>query len=213
MNEGCVGAAIALLGLSGLVAANVLYDHGVPKQLARSIASFVGGFAYLFSALWLDVGTAIALSGALTISVLALRLCSRHGLRGVAGSGSSQAWAEVAYPLAGTAALAVGWGLFGDRWLAFVPISFMAFGDNVAGLTRASLQRGRPGSTVPTIAMLAVCLAVAALFGPYWISALGAVVATAAERFRPKALVIWDDNWVVVAASLSLMAILAQVSA
>ena len=27
-------------------------------------------------------------------------------------------------------------GLMGDRWLAFVPIAFMAWGDSVAGLTR-----------------------------------------------------------------------------
>ena len=212
MNQAYAVTAIILLALLGLMAANLLYDHGVPKHLCRSIAPVLGGVAYLVSVLWLEAGTAIALSGALTMSVLALRLGFRQGLRGVAGNAPTQAWAEIAYPIAGTASLGVGWGLLGDKWLAFVPISFMAFGDALAGLTRASLRRGESVSTLPSIAMLGVSLAIAALFQPYWIGALGAVTATAAERFRPTAHRLWDDNLAAVTASLTVMAVAAQVS-
>ena len=212
INQAYAVTAIVLLTLLGLMAANLLYDHGVPKHMCRSIPPVLGGVAYLVSVLWLEAGMAIALSGALTISVLALRLGFRRGLRGVAGSVPAQAWAEIAYPIAGTASLAVGWGLLGDKWLAFVPISFMAFGDALAGLTRASLRRGHSVTALPSIAMLGVSLALAALFQPYWIGALGGVTATAAERFRPTPHRLWDDNWSAVMASLTVMAVAAQVS-
>ena len=67
------------------------------------------------------------------------------------------------------------------------------------------------------MAMLGICLAAALLFQPYWIGALGAIVATAADRFRLVAHSLWDENWVpddpmIVAASLAVMGALAQVS-
>jgi hypothetical protein len=60
--------------------------------------------------------------------------------------------------------------------------------------------------------MLGVCLATAALFQPYWTAALGALVATAAERFRPRILSVWDDNLHVVAMSLAVIGVLAEIS-
>ena len=60
--------------------------------------------------------------------------------------------------------------------------------------------------------MLGVCLAAAALFQPYWIGALGAIVATAAERRRPMVLIIWDDNLHVVAMSLAIIAALSRIN-
>ena len=67
------------------------------------------------------------------------------------------------------------------------------------------------------MAMLGVCLAAARLFQPYWVGALGVVVATASERFRLVAHRLWDENWVpddpiIVAASLAVMGGLARVS-
>jgi dolichol kinase len=114
--------------------------------------------------------------------------------------------------MAGTASLAVGWGLLGDRWLAFVPIAFMAWGDSVAGLLRASLWRGKVAGLWPSVAMFGVCLAVAALYQPYWIGALGALVATVAERRRPRVSIVWDDNLNVVAMSIAVMTVLATVT-
>lgn len=88
----------------------------------------------------------------------------------------------------------------------------MAWGDSVAGLLRATICQSRVASNWPTIAMLGTCLAAAALFQPYWIAAVGAVAATIAERKRPRLGDWWDDNLNVVAASLTVMGVLARVS-
>ena len=180
-------SGIVLLALSGLVASNLLYDLGAPNSVSRRAAHILGGAAFLFAVLWLDAWTAITLSDVLALLILALRLGFRRGLRGVSRSVSTRDWAEIAYPIAGTASLAVGWGLLGDRWLAFLPIAFMAWGDsmaglvrdairrgNMAGLVRAAIWRGNMAIVLPSVAMLGVCLAAALLFQPYWIGALGA---------------------------------------
>ena len=223
-------SGVVALALSGLVASNFLYDLGAPDSLPRRAAHSLGGAAFLIAVLWLDVWTAVTLSAILALLILALRSGFRRGLRGVSRSVSTRDWAEIAYPMAGTVSLAVGWGLLGDRWLAFLPIAFMAWGDSVAGLVRAAIRRGNMAGPVratiwrgklaivlPSIAMLGVCLAAAALFQPYWVGALGAISATAAERFRLIAHRLWDDNWVpddpvIVAVSLTVMGVLAAAS-
>ena len=209
IEQALAAASVLLLTVGGLWAANVLFDRGGDSYLSRRVPASVGGLAYLIAVLWLDVWTATILSGALTGVVLGLRLGFLRGLRGVRGGLAAGAWAEIAYPLAGTVSLAVGWGLLGDRWLAFVPIAFMAWGDTVSAVARGALRNGRSARVWPSVAMLATCLAIAALYEPYWIGALGALLATGAERFRPTSHSVWDDNWVMVAASLSLMALLA----
>lgn len=211
LNQVYAVIAVAALALAGLVISNALVDRGVPSAVSRCVASVLGGVAFLVAVLWLDAWTAVALSGVLTLFILVLRLRFRRGLRGASGRLPSQAWAEVTYALAGTASLAVGWGLLGDRWLAFVPIAFMAWGDNAAGLARATLWREKVASIWPSMVMLGVCLAAAALFQPYWIGAVGAIVATAAERYRPRVVSVWDDNMNVVAMSLAIMAVLANI--
>ncbi|MBI4202525.1 MAG: hypothetical protein HY532_05370 [Chloroflexi bacterium] len=208
LNQVYALSTVVALALAGLVVSNVLYDRGVPSSVSRCIASALGGVAILVAVLWLDAWTAIALSGVLALFILVLRLGFRRGLRGASGRLPSQAWAEVTYAVAGTTSLAVGWGLLGDRWLAFVPIAFMAWGDNAAGLARATLWRHGVASLWPSLAMLGVCLATAVLFQPYWVGAVGAVVATAAERYRPRIADVWDDNLNVVAMSLAVMSVL-----
>ena len=187
MNQAYAATAIVLLACSGLVASNFLYDRGAPGRLSRRAAHLLGGVAYLMAVLWLDAWMAITLSGVLALCILVLKLGFRRGLRGLSRSDSTQDWAEVIYPMAGTVSLAVGWGLLGDKWLAFLPIAFMAWGDSVAGLVRGTgIWRGKDiGKWPPSAAMLGVCLAAAVLFQPYWIGALGAVAATAGERFSP----------------------------
>ncbi len=213
VNQAYAIGGIVSLALAGLVVSNVLYDRGVPSSVSRCVASALGGAAFLVAVLWLDAWTAVTLSGVLTLFILVLRLGFRRGLRGATGRLPSQAWAEITYAIAGTTSLAVGWGLLGDRWLAFLPIAFMAWGDNAAGLARATLWRHRMASLWPSLAMLGVCLATAVLFQPYWIGAVGAVVATAAERYRPRIAKVWDDNLYVVAMSLAIMAVLANIGA
>ena len=210
MNQAYAASGVVTLATAGLLTSNFLFDKGLHGSLTRRIPGVLGGLAYLIAVLWLDPWTATALSGALGLFILVLRCGFRRGLRGVRGSLPSQVWAEVTYPVAGTVSLAVGWVLLGDRWLAFVPIAFMAWGDSAAGLTRnLSFRRGMAVNTVPPAVMLTACLAIGALFQPYWIGAVGAIFAAAAERFSPRVLGVRDDNWTVVAASLTVMGILA----
>ena len=202
-------SGIVFLALTGLAVSNLAYDRGVPGNVSRFVAPALGGVAFLVAVLWLDAWTAITVSGILALSVLALRLGFRRGLRGVKGSLPTQDWAEITYPMAGTLSLAVGWGLLGDKWLAFLPIAFMAWGDSSAGLARATAWRDNVASLWPSFVMLVVCFVSAALlFQPYWIGAIGAVAATVAERRRPMILTIWDDNLHVVGVSLVVMGLL-----
>ena len=213
MLEQAYPAAVATsLAFGGLGLSNLLYDRGVANSLSRYVAPILGGVAFLVAVLWLDAWTATVLSGAMALFILAVRLGFRQRLRGVRGNLPSQAWSEVTYALGGTVALAIGWGLLGDRWLAFAPIAFMAWGDSIAGLARATMWHRRVASTWPSIAMLGTCLVAAAVFQPYWIGAIGAIVAAAAERRRPMVHALWDDNLHVVAMSLVVMGVLARVS-
>jgi hypothetical protein len=212
MGQAFVLSGVVLFAITGLVVSNSLYDRGVPNTVSRCAAPVLGGTAYLFAVLWLDAWTATVLSGAMAMLIPALRLGFRRGLRGVRGSLPTQAWSEVTYALAGTGALAVGWGLLGDRWLAFLPIAFMAWGASIAGLARATMWHRREASAWPSIAMLGTCLAAAAVFQPYWIGGIGAIVAATAERRRPMVHVLWDDNLHVVAMSLAVMGVVARVS-
>jgi hypothetical protein len=201
------GGVVALAG-AGLLISNILYDRGLSSQVSRRVASVLGGAAFLLAVLLLDPWTATALAAVLTLLILALRVGARQGLRGSQGNFPTQAWAEVTFAAAGTASLAIGWGLMGDRWLAFLPIAFMAWGDNAAGLARATIWSDRPPGIWPSMAMLGVCLAAAALFQPYWVGVAGAVAATWAERFGPRFIRARDDNLLVVGTSLTAMGVL-----
>jgi dolichol kinase len=199
------GAALAGVVLLALLAANVLKDRGVPLDVTRRVLGALGGGVYLAAVLFLEPTVAIVAAVAIAGIFVVLRVSARRHLRGLAGDGRSDRLGELAYPVAAAASLAVGWGLFGDRWLAFVPIAFMAWGDNAAGLVRARWPRTRDTEVWPSAAMLGVCAAAALLLQPFWIGAIGAVLATVAERLHPTTHPLWDDNWVVVAASLPIM--------
>ena len=130
---------VASLALAGLTASNVLHDRSVPSAVSRYVAPLLGGAAFLTAVSYLDAWAAIALSGGLTLCILTLRVGFRHGLRGVRGNLPTQAWAEVTCGMAGVSSLAAGWGLFGDRWLAFLHIALIAWGDSIAGLARVTI--------------------------------------------------------------------------
>ena len=198
--------AIGILALVGLLASNLLFDRGVDAAFSRRVPGVLGGVGFLIAVLWLGPWSATALAGVLTALILVLRLRFRKGLRGITGSMSTQAWAEISYPLAGTLGLAVGWGLLDDRWLAFVPIAFMAWGDSASGITRdIVVRRGIFPGVWPSVAMLGACFASAAMFQPFWIGAIGALAATGAERYSPMSPRVRDDSWTIVAASLGVM--------
>lgn len=200
---------VILLVVVGLLVANVLTDRGVDVYVSRRVPATLGGSAYLIAVLWLDVEVAIALSAFLTVGVIAIRVWLPRGVRGLQASLPTQPWVEITYALSGTASLAIGWGLLGERWLAFLPIGFMAWGDTASAIVTYLIvkRRGRL-SLWPQSAMVVICLAVAALLQPYWIGAVGAVAATVAERLTPRVFGIQDDNWTIVGASLAVMALL-----
>jgi hypothetical protein len=206
-------ASVALLAFLGLIGSNFLYDLGVPNAMARRFAPVIGGLAYLAAVTWLEVRPAIAVSGILTVLILLFRSGFRSRLRGVRGAHPAQQWAEVTYPLVGTLSLYFGWFLQGDRWLAFLPIAFMAWGDTMAGLARNTLSPNNAPSLLTMGAMFSVCLIAAGIFfRPFWIGAAGAVAATLAERYRPGFSRVLGDNPNIVAASLIVLVALSHIA-
>ncbi|GAI60942.1 unnamed protein product, partial [marine sediment metagenome] len=159
---------------------------------------------FLFSSAWwpliIAVGFVLLLGGA--------RLVKPQAFRGVGGTGRQHALAEVYFPIAGVISLSVGWAWFGNPWLAVVPILFMAWGDMLTGIVRSRVYGREVKGNLGSVAMIVVCLIVAYFFKPYWIGAIGAVVATLAERFTPLSKGVWDDNWTIVLASLTIMTLL-----
>jgi len=195
--------------LVGLYLANYFYDKGVEQYISRKVGHGVGGMGFLlcvflFSSAWwpliIAVGFVLLLGGA--------RLIKPQAFRGVGGTGRQHALAEVYFPIAGVISLSVGWAWLGNPWLAVVPILFMAWGDMLTGLVRSRIYGKEIKGNWGSVAMIAVCLVVAYFFKPYWIGAIGAVVATLAERFTPLSKGVWDDNWTIVLASLTIMTLL-----
>jgi len=194
--------------LVGLYLSNVLYDYGVPQYISRKVGHGVGGMAYLlcvflFSSPWYPV----LLSGGFVVLLGGARFLRPSSFRGVGGTGRQHALAEVWFPIAGTLSLLIGWAWLGDPWLAVVPILFMAWGDMVTGLIRARVYGKEVKGNYGSLGMILVCLLVGALFAPYWISAVGAVVATLSEKFTPMSKGIWDDNWSIIVSSLLVMSL------
>lgn len=163
--------------------------------------------------MYLDDIIAIIVIGTLSVFVIVLRLGFRHWLYGVKSNRTTQEWTAITFPLAITLSLIVGWGILGNRWIAFLPVSFVAWGDSAAGLTRDTLWVDRPASIWPLLVMLAVCLGAGVLCQPYWIGAVGAVVGTVAERYRTKRLRFWDDNLNIVCFSLLTIGLLEWLTA
>lgn len=195
--------------ITGLYLANYFYDAGIPQYISRKVGHGVGGMGFLlcvflFSSPWWPI--IIAVSFVLLLGGARLK---KPGLfRGVGGTGRQHALAEVFFPIAGVISLSVGWAWLGSPWLAVVPILFMAWGDMLTGLVRSRIYGKEIKGNWGSVAMLAVSLVVAYFFKPYWIGAVGAVVATLAERFTPLSRGFWDDNHTIVLSSLLVMALL-----
>ncbi len=208
ISQNALGVVIvAFLGFATVLVANRLRDHGVAVGVSRRVAGSIGGLAFLVAIITLDASVAVILMLSIAAGIALLRWFACSHVRGLRQK-SGNRWGEVAYALAGAVSLLVGWKLLGDRWLGFVPISFMAWGDNVAGITREYARSSRGMGAWPSVAMLATCLLLAFLYKPYWIAAAGALAAVIVERFRPTPHPIWDDNWAIVGAALAVMIVL-----
>lgn len=203
---------IAIMSLAGLHMANVSYDAGAPQYQTRKIGHIFGGWAYLVSPLLFDSPLwPIVLSGGFTLLLGGARLFRPTTFRGVGGSSRAHALAEIWFPLASTLSLAIGWLWLQNPWLAVVPILYMAWGDAVTGLIRGIVYKREVKGNWGSVGMLVVCLLVAGLFSPYWIAAIGALLATLAERFTPPSHGLYDDNYTTVLASLVGMIALVEI--
>jgi hypothetical protein len=209
LNELTAVAIVAVIAGAGLGLSMLGHrlDNSTERSPLRCLAGMVGGLAFFAQVEWLDAWTAVSVSGVLTLLVSAVRI--GKGLPHEASGRPEQSWAEVTFALSGTASLAVGWGMLGNEWLAFVPIAFMAWGDNVAGLARSTVWKDDPASPLPSFCMFAVCLATSLLFHPWFIGAGAGLLVTLAERYRPRLIGWCDDNPVIVGSSLGTMALLA----
>lgn len=208
MTSTAIAIGSVLVALAGLGISTYLYDKGTGNYLSRKVGHVFGGIAYLIGIIWLDFPVVFGLATAFFLLFLGLRFSNDRLLRGVGGSARRHAYAEVTYAFAGAASLGVGWGIFGDKWLAFIPIGFMAFGDSITGIVRSRIYKREVKGNWGSIAMLVVCLGVAALYQPYWVGLAGAVVATVAEKFSPIAHGVLDDNWILSMSSLGAMIVL-----
>ena len=213
MDQISAGTLTVFLAIGGLVVARWMRAQGVQIQWSRRFPGITGGCSYLAAVLWLDVWPAVGIAVSLTGIIAFLRIALGHQLHGVTSDGGTQVWAEITYPAAGTISLVVGWALLGDRWLAFLPIAFMAWGDGAGGLLRDILiwRLWLPGRW-PSAAMLGVCLALALFYQPYWIAAAAAFTAAGAEYYSPRIPWLRDDNLSLVGASLAVMAVLTTVA-
>jgi dolichol kinase len=108
--------------------------------------------------------------------------------------------AEVWFALVAVPVFAVGWLWLNRPFVAVACLLFMAWGDCVTGLIRFKVY-GRPVKGLwGSLAMLFVCLAISwAFLKPFWIGAIGSVVAVVTEwAFGDVGIIKWaDDNWAI----------------
>ena len=201
--------SVALLGLR---LSNFLFDRSVPQYLSRKAAHGFGGLAYLLGVLLFQKPLVpVLISASFTALLGFLRIFKPEHTRGVGGSARPHALAEVYFPLAGTLCLLIGWQALGDKYLALVPILFMAWGDMITGIVRSEIYRREVKGNFGSLAMLGVCCLVALLYHPCIVSLFGAGIAALIERFTPMRSKIFDDNWTVPLGSLTTMILIAKI--
>ena len=196
----------------GLYLSNLMYDYKVPQYISRKIGHGVGGMGllllvYFFQEPWWP----LVLTGGFTLLLGGARLIRPNTFRGVGGTGRSHALAEVWFPLASTISILVGWVWLNNPKLAIVPCLYMAWGDMVTGLIRSKVYGREVKGNWGSLGMLITCLLVGALFTPYWVAVVGAVVATLAEKYSGLSRTWVDDNWTIIVSSLLMMSLLLEV--
>lgn len=204
---------VVLIGgaaLVGLWVSNIFYDYKLPNYLSRKIGHLGGGVGFLLCALLFDSWFwPLVLASGFTIMLFGARFIKADMFRGVGGTGRPMAFAEVWFPLVSVISIAVGWAWLDNRWLAILPTLYMSFGDAVTGLTRSVVYHREFKGNMGSVAMFVICILLAwILYEPFWIAAVGAVVATLIERFTPMSHGWIDDNWTIVISSLLVMSVL-----
>jgi len=204
-------ALIAGSVLGTLFLCYVFLIYRVPGYILRKVCLGVVGMGYLlcvfrFQYPWWP----LILSGGLATSFIGVGLFKAGTFRGL-GESLARCW----FPIAATLAIIIGWVWLGNPWLAVVPILFLSWGDMCNWLIRTAIYRkaevkeaweweetkGNWGN----VGMLIACLVIATFFEPYFIGAIGAVVATLAERFTPPGRGLINADWTIITCSLATM--------
>ena len=202
--------AVIVIGavLVGLWLSNTLYDLKVPHYISRKIGHSAGGLGFLVtvfafsSARW-----PIILAFSFGLLLWLARLLRPHTFRGVGGSGRNpNVMAEIWFAWIAVPIFAVGWLWLNKPLIAVSCLLFMAWGDCVTGLIRSEVYHKAVKGWWGSLGMLLVCLIISwAFIKPFWIGAVGSVIATITEwSFGDVGWIKWaDDNWAIPVISLA----------
>lgn len=170
--------------LVGLWMSNILYDLKVPHYISRKIGHAAGGMGFLLCAFLFPSGWwALMLAACFVAMLWVARVVKPDTFRGVGGSGRpTEAMAEVWFPLASIPVIGVGWIWLGEPLITISCLLFMAWGDCITGLIRSQVYGKAVKGFWGSVGMFAACLIIAWCFiEPFWIGAVGALVATITE--------------------------------
>ena len=200
MNNIAYVAVIIGAVMVGLYVSNVLYDRKVPQYISRKIGHFSGGLGFLLCALLFNSGWWLfGITAAFFIMLFGARFVKPDTFRGVGGTGrAGPVMAEVYFPLAALPVIGIGWVWLNQPVIAVACLLFMAWGDGVTGIIRSQIYGKAVKGIWGSVAMLIACLVIAwAFIQPFWIGAVGAVVATVTEwACGDVGIFKWaDDNW------------------
>jgi phytol kinase len=193
--------------LVGLWISNTLYDLKVPHYISRKIGHSAGGLGFLimvfaFSSAWWPIVITFCFGLLLWLA----RIIRPNTFRGVGGSGRApHVMSEVWFAWISIPVFIVGWLWLGQPFIAVSCLLFMAWGDCVTGLIRAEVYHRAVKGLWGSLGMILVCLVISwAFIKPFWIGAIGSLIATVSERiFGDVGLIKWaDDNWAIPVISL-----------
>lgn len=194
--------------LTSMYFANILYDYKVPQYLTRKVGHLGGCAAFvLMPFLFKTFSWPLILTAGFTVLLLYARWFRPSMFRGVGGSGRPTAMAEINFTVPGIILISILWGVYNQPWLAIVPLTFLGGGDAVTGIIRSRVYGREMKGAWGSLGMILSCLALAYFIHPYWISAVGVVVATLAERYTKTSRFI-DDNLTIPLLSGVVMAVL-----
>lgn len=170
--------------LVGLWISNILYDLKVPHYTSRKIGHAAGGLGFLLCAFLFSSGWwAMMLAVGFVVMLGVARVVKPDTFRGVGGSGRpTEAMAEVWFPLASIPVIGIGWIWLGEPLTAIACLLFMAWGDCITGIVRSQVYGKAVKGFWGSVAMFGACLVIAWCFiEPFWVGAIGALVATVTE--------------------------------
>lgn len=182
-----------IIGL-GAVLSDRIFDRVKVSVLSRKAIHMAAGVGILIAPfvfekedVWWPLGIAIFFLVALTILHFT-RASFGYGVR------TPGRFVELWFCISCVVIYASVWRI--DPWLATAPLLWLSFGDGFTGLARWKFYhiQGEKG-WAGTVAMGVVCLLIALMVHPYFVGAIGALVATAVEKVTPSRGRWIDDNY------------------